>query len=51
MGHLLFCIMHFFAIIFGFVLLFITVPLHIIYGVISGKNKRKAVVENDITSR
>ncbi len=31
MGHLTFIILHIFAVLFGFVLLFITIPLHIIY--------------------
>lgn len=39
MGHILFLILHFFAIIFGLVLLFITVPAHIIYACLHGKKK------------
>jgi len=31
MGHLLFCMLHLGAIIFGLVGLFITIPLHLIY--------------------
>ena len=31
MGHLLFCMLHFFALLFGFFGLFITIPLHLIY--------------------
>lgn len=31
MGHLLFLILHVIAILFGLVLLFLTIPLHIIY--------------------
>ena len=34
MGHFIFCILHFFALIFGFVFLFITIPAHIIYSVL-----------------
>ena len=39
MGHLLFCVLHIFAILLGFVFLFVTIPAHIIY---SAVNKRKA---------
>lgn len=41
MGNLLFCILHLFAIMFGFVLLVVTVPLHIIYCAMKGKRVRK----------
>jgi len=37
MGHLLFCILHFLAIMFGFVFLFVTIPGHIIYTVLKKK--------------
>ena len=35
MGHLLFCILHFLALLFGVVGLFITIPLHLIYSAVS----------------
>jgi len=38
MGHLIFIILHILAVMFGFVLLFITVPLHLIY---AGTRKRR----------
>jgi hypothetical protein len=41
MGHFLFIIMHFMAILFGFVFLFITIPLHMIYSSLHNKNKAK----------
>ena len=31
MGHVVFCILHFFALLFGIVGLIITIPLHLIY--------------------
>jgi len=37
MGHLLFLILHFIAAMFGAVLLFVTIPLHLIYGAASSK--------------
>ena len=37
MGHVLFCLLHFGAIIFGLVGLIITVPLHIIYSAVRRK--------------
>jgi len=39
MGHVLFCILHFFAVLFGFVFLFVTIPAHIIYSVIKKKKQ------------
>ena len=41
MGHLIFIILHILAVMFGFVLLFITVPLHLIY---TGTRKKKATL-------
>ena len=38
MGHIIFCILHLAAVLFGFVGLFITIPLHIIYAVVKKKN-------------
>jgi predicted PurR-regulated permease PerM len=34
MGHLIFITLHFFAFLFGFFGLFITIPLHIIYSAV-----------------
>lgn len=34
MGHFAFWILHIVAVLFGFVFLFLTIPLHIIYGVV-----------------
>jgi len=31
MGHIMFLILHLFAILFGFIFLFLTIPMHIIY--------------------
>ena len=39
MGHLLFIILHVIAILFGFVFLIITIPLHLIYAAVGKKNK------------
>lgn len=39
MGHGLFIILHILAVLFGFVLLFVTVPLHIIYACVRGGKK------------
>jgi len=39
MGHFFFIILHFLACLFGFVLLFLTIPLHIIYSCVHGKAK------------
>jgi len=36
MGHLLFCILHFIAMLLSFILLFITIPLHLIYSACEG---------------
>ncbi len=41
MGHLLFCVLHLMAILFGFVFLFITIPAHIIYTAINKRNAGK----------
>ena len=38
MGHVIFMILHFMAILFGFVFLFLTIPLHLIFCVIEGNN-------------
>ena len=38
MAHLVFFILHIFAVLFGFVFLFITIPAHLIYSALS---KRK----------
>jgi len=39
MGHVIFVILHILAVLFGLIGLFITIPLHIIYSVVSGNNK------------
>ena len=39
MGHVIFCILHFLAVMFGLIGLFITIPLHIIYAVVANNNK------------
>jgi len=39
MGHVMFVILHIIAVLFGLIGLFITIPLHIIYTVVSGGNK------------
>lgn len=39
MGHFIFCLLHLTAILFGFVGLIITVPLHIIYAAMKKKNQ------------
>ena len=42
MGHIIFCILHLAAVLFGFVGLFITIPLHLIYTAVSkGKTPKK----------
>ncbi|MBW2602687.1 MAG: hypothetical protein JRE28_00015 [Deltaproteobacteria bacterium] len=43
MGHIIFILLHLAAIMFGFVFLFITVPLHLIYAAVKGKPKRTKV--------
>jgi len=43
MGHLIFCILHLIALIFGFVGLFLTIPLHLIY---SAANRPKGPRED-----
>ena len=40
MGHLIFIVLHFIAILLGFVFLFITIPLHLIYAVQQSKVDR-----------
>ena len=41
MGHLIFIILHLIAFIFiGYVFLFITIPLHLIYAILQGKSDR-----------
>lgn len=37
MGNFIFCILHLFAIVFGFIFLFITIPAHLIYSGVSRK--------------
>jgi len=39
MGHIIFIILHFVAIIFGFWALIITIPLHLIYAATKKKNR------------
>ena len=39
MGNLLFIILHVLALMFGAVLLFITIPLHLVYAALAGRNK------------
>lgn len=39
MGHVIFVILHILAVLFGLVGLVITIPLHLIYAVVSNKNK------------
>lgn len=43
MGHIIFILLHLAAIMFGFVFLFITVPLHLIYAAVKGKPKRTKI--------
>jgi hypothetical protein len=43
MGHIIFILLHLAAIICGFVFLFITIPLHLIYAAIKSKSKRTKV--------
>ena len=46
MGHLIFILLHFIAVILGFWMLIITIPTHLIYGVASsGKKELKEQVE------
>jgi len=40
MGHVLFLILHFFAFMFGFVFLFITIPCHILYAAMTNKGQK-----------
>ncbi|MEW8230338.1 MAG: hypothetical protein AB2745_08445 [Candidatus Thiodiazotropha endolucinida] len=43
MGHFIFIVLHLVAILFtGFVFLFLTIPLHIIYAVIRSNGKKTA---------
>ncbi len=44
MGHLLFLILHVIAILFGMILLVLTIPLHLIYAVLS---RRSAVADKE----
>jgi len=44
----IFWILHFLAIMFGFVLLFVTIPAHIIYLVVKGNNEKIAELEKSI---
>jgi hypothetical protein len=37
MGHLIFVVLHFIALLFGAMLLLVTIPLHLIYGVAGGR--------------
>jgi hypothetical protein len=43
MGHFIFCILHFLAFLFGFIGLFITIPLHIIYGAVRTKRPKMII--------
>jgi len=40
MGNVLFLILHFFAFMFGFVFLFITIPCHILYAAMTNKGQK-----------
>jgi hypothetical protein len=40
MGHFIFIVLHLMAIAFGFVFLFLTVPLHIIYAAVKSKKPK-----------
>lgn len=46
MGHLLFLVLHVGALLFGVVGLVVTIPLHLIYGVLSGRSA-KTSAEDD----
>jgi len=46
MIHLIFIILHIMAALFGLFGLFITIPLHIIYSVLSNKNKPQGEKDN-----
>jgi hypothetical protein len=39
MGHITFCLLHLIALLFGFVGLFLTIPLHLIYSAFAGKKE------------
>lgn len=39
MGNAIFIILHVIAVLFGFWMLIITIPLHLIYVAVKGKNK------------
>ena len=41
LGHCVFMVLHVLALLFGFVLLFVTIPAHLIYCAIRSGNKRK----------
>ena len=45
MGHLLFIILHIVAILFGVVWLIVTIPLHLIYGAVSGRKPAAVVID------
>ena len=49
MGHLMFIVLHILAIVFGFVLLFITVPLHLIYA--GTRKKRVPLVQRMLQTK
>jgi hypothetical protein len=42
MGHVLFILLHLVAVFFGLFLLFLTIPLHLIYAVLSGRSSTPA---------
>ena len=43
MGNFVFCVLHLFALVFGFVFLFITIPAHLIYSGVSKKPDRSVI--------
>lgn len=42
MGHLLFIVLHVIAVVFGMVLLFVTIPAHLIYAAVSQRSSAPA---------
>jgi hypothetical protein len=46
MGHAVFIVLHFLALMCGVFGLFITIPLHVIYATIANKNKEPAPPQN-----
>jgi hypothetical protein len=46
MGHAVFIVLHFLAIMCGFFGLFLTIPLHVIYATMAEKNKEPAPPQN-----